>query len=246
MKNFFSISLFIHSFSSLIIFHSISSLIHFYNFFIHNMDEKLLFYLSKDPFFFFSTLFFIHFHLLLIFVNKIPPIFWMKKTFLSICLFVHSFIFSFIDLSLFICFPPLFFFFPLVILFWVSVSHTCFFFHPFFHQPYLFSQLFVFFSQFLEIFIHLCPFYFSLFIHFDFFHIFLGLSSTFPFSIYLSIHFRSLHLLFHSSFSYPFHSNHLFSFFIFFIHPLVPPQLFSSSSIISFTHLFIHSCFLEK
>jgi hypothetical protein len=31
MKNFFSISLFIHSFSSLKFFHPISSLIHFYN-----------------------------------------------------------------------------------------------------------------------------------------------------------------------------------------------------------------------
>jgi hypothetical protein len=85
------------------------------------------------------------------------------------------------------------------------------------------------------------PLYFSLFIHFDFFHIFLGLSSFFsPIHslIHLCFFFSShiflvfiyvpfFHLLFHSSFSYIFHSDHLFSFFIFFIHPLVPRQLLS-------------------
>lgn len=47
--------------------------------------------------FFCSTLFFIHFHLLLIFINKFPPIFWMKKFFsiylsiyLSIPFYSHS------------------------------------------------------------------------------------------------------------------------------------------------------------
>ncbi len=159
--------------------------------------------------------------------------------YLSIYLFVHSFLFSFIDLLLFIHF-----FTNLSILPALCFFHTTL---RVFHSSLpLYLSLFIHFdtlrlSSFFPLFIHS---FIHSFTYAFFSHIFFLFSSTFPFAIYLSIFVHSIYY-FILPFSHPFHSDHLFSFFIFFIRPLVPPQLVSfvfslHPSFGSPIYLFIH------
>lgn len=147
-----------------------------------------------------------------------------------------------------------------------------FYFSSTFSPIYLFSQALCFFFTALRIFHSSLPLCFSLFIHFDFFHIFLGLSSFFSpihsfihFCIFLVTYFSCFHLcslfpftylsiFFHCIYYYILPSvtlliqtiyfNSLFSSSILLFHPNVYHSFFSLHLSFWFTHLFIHSCFL--
>jgi len=134
--------------------------------------------------------------------------------YLSIYLFVHSFLFSFIDLFLFIHFPPLLIYIFVNPILGFCLAHM-FYFSSTFSPIYRFSQLFVSFSQLLEFFIHLWPFvslclsisisftYFwgfhpfcPLFIH-SFIYAFFFLSHIFLVFIYVPFFHLLIYLFFH-------------------------------------------------